>query len=260
LFFIGADSPVGNQLQKENLVVVVHGWLDKGNGDWPEDMAKQIAKRVDCNHWDCGYFDWSKGADKINPTDAAEYGRDVAGPQLAAKILDKFRNTEHIHLIAHSSGCWVISEAAKILAVQTDADLHLTFLDCYVPTGWDESLLGNFPKNGKATFWAEHYFTCDYTLGWTQRQLKYAHNVDITNLDAAIKDHKFPWRWYYATIAGKFPKDIFSDGKEFRCLVNGVIYGFDLSLEAAGQKGWQETIKLPSGNIAVEAPAVAKGQ
>jgi len=255
LFFIGADNSAVNQSQKENLVVVVHGWLDKGNGDWPEDMAKQIAQRVDCNQWDCGYFNWSKGAGTINPTDAAKYGRDIAGRKLADEILNRIVTIRHIHLIAHSSGCWVINEAARILAEKTDADLHLTFLDCYVPTGWDEDRLGNFPENGKAIYWTEQYFTRDYTFDWTQRQLKHAHNVDITNLDAAIKDHKFPWRWYYATITGHFPKSIFGDGEKYRRSVKGIEYGFALSKEAAGQQEWQKIIELPAGNTAEEVSA-----
>jgi hypothetical protein len=63
------------------LVVATHGWIEKGRGDWPEDMAVEICKRADANIWLCGYFDWSRGAKTINPTDAAKYARDVAGPK-----------------------------------------------------------------------------------------------------------------------------------------------------------------------------------
>ena len=67
----------------------------------------------------------------INPTDAAKHARDVGGPRLAAEIAELGGHLEHIHLIGHSSGCWAVSEAIKILAKNTEADLHLTLLHQY---------------------------------------------------------------------------------------------------------------------------------
>ena len=49
------------------------------------------------------------------------YARDTAGKMLAEQILKISKNPQHVHLIAHSSGCWAISEAAKIIAKKTNA-------------------------------------------------------------------------------------------------------------------------------------------
>ncbi len=248
LFFVRQDNFKPAQSSQYGLIVVVHGWIEKGGNDWPEDMAAKIAKRVDSDLWLCGYFDWPEGADRINPTDAAKFAKDTAGPKLADEIIQKFGNVRHIHLIGHSCGCWVINKAAEILAENTTADLHLTFLDAYIPMGWQESKLGDIKTAEGKSFWAEHYFTRDYTFGFTEVTLTNAYNVDITTLDSGIKDHKFPWRWYYATITGEYPKSIFSDGPQFEFIVDGIEYGFASSREASGEQAWQQSLTLPAGN------------
>jgi len=233
------------------VVVVTHGWIEKGRGDWPEDMAAAIAERTDPNIWLCGCFDWRKGARTINPADAAKYARDIAGPKLAEEILASGLDLEHIHLLGHSGGCWLVSEAAKILAEKTAAEIHLTFFDAYVPSGWQESSLGdvNVPVGGK--FWAEHYYTRDYTLGWTESDLTFAHNVDITDIDQNIKDHNFPWKWYYATITGAYPKGHFLNNNKLVLAADEVEYGFARSREASGSAAWQVSLQLEAANRAV---------
>ena len=252
LVFVGLDSVDARRPSAKSLVMITHGWIEKGKGDWPEDMAQAIQKRVDPNFWLCGYFDWSKGAGTINPTDAAEYGRDKAGEILAKKIISIDGDIKHIHLVGHSSGCWAISEAAKVVAQKTKADIHLTFLDAYVPMDWEESSLGDVNIPADANFWAEHYYTKDYTLGFTEKDLTYAHNVNVTEVDQFIKDHKFPWKWYYATITGKFPKWSLMDDKKLVVSANGIKYGFARSKEASKTEGWCESLKLKTGNKAVK--------
>ena len=219
------------------LVIVTHGWVEKGKGGWPEDMAVAIHKRVGSEKWVCGYFDWSQGAKTLNATKAAKYARDTAGPGLAEEIMKSCEDLRHIHLIAHSGGCWGISEAAKILARETTADIHLTFFDAYIPAFWKESSLGNIGVDDSIDFWVEHYYTRDYTLGWTQHDLTYAHNVDVTGIDKGIKDHNFPWQWYLGTI---------EDGND------DIEYGFSRSLEATDANGWRASKELPGGNEAVK--------
>jgi len=247
LFFVQSHNFKPEQSSQYGLIVVVHGWIEKGGNDWPEDMAAEIAKKVNSDLWLCGYFGWPEGADRINPTDAAKFARDTAGPRLADEIMQKFSDVRHIHLIGHSCGCWLINKAAKILAENTTADLHLTFLDAYVPMGWQQSRLGDIKTDG-GRCWAEHYFTRDYTIGFTEVTLTNAHNVDISALDSSIKDHKFPWRWYYATIAGEYPKSIFSDSPDYEFIVDGIEYGFARSREASGQQAWLQSLTLPAGN------------
>lgn len=234
------------------IVVVTHGWIKKGRGGWPEDMAVAISKSVGQDNWLCGYFDWSEGAKTFNATSAARYARDIAGPKLAKEIIELGDNFEHIHLIGHSSGCWAISEAAKILAQKTSADIHLTFFDAYVPAFWQESSLGDVQSAADANYWADHYYTRDYTLGWTQHNLSCAHNVDVTEIDQGIKDHNFPWKWYHATIIGKYPKGYLLDDRKLVRSAGGTEYGFARSREAAGPDSWRKTIKLPVGNSAIK--------
>jgi len=243
---------VNQPVSAKGIVVVTHGWIEKGSNDWPEDMAKAISQKTDSNDWLCGYFDWSKGAAAINPADAAKYAKDFAGVALAGQILLLDKQFEHIHLIGHSSGCWVISQAAKILAAQTSADIHLTFLDAFVPSGWQPQSLGDVNMPADSIFWADHYFTRDLTLGWTEHNLENAHNVDVTEIDQFLKDHKFPWKWYYATITGSFPKGSFLDDKKLVTQADGIQYGFSRSREFGGEKIWNENRLLKHSNDAVK--------
>ena len=239
LQLVGSEQSQTKQSAAKYLVVVTHGWIEKGKGGWPEDMAVAIAKQGGSEKWAGGYFDWSQGAKTLNATNAAKYARDIGGPRLAREIIRSCKHLRHIHLIAHSCGCWGISEAAKILAKETTADIHLTFFDAYIPAFWKESSLGNIGVDDSIDLWVDHYYTRDYTLGWTQQDLTYAHNVDVTGIDKGIKDHNFPWQWYLGTI-----EDVKGNGD--------ARYGFSHSREAADANGWQTSMKLPRGNKAVK--------
>lgn len=252
LIFVGGDRALPLQSAERSLVVVTHGWIEKGEGGWPEDMAAAIHERTEAGAWLCGYLDWSEGARTLNATSAAEYARDVAGPKLAEEIIKLGGNLRHIHLIGHSGGCWAVSEAAKILAEKTKADIHLTFLDAYVPAFWQESSLGDVAPAADVRFWADHYYTRDYTFGWTQQDLTHAHNVDVTDIDQGLKDHNFPWKWYYATISGKYPKGSSLNNRKLVRSAGGIEYGFAHSREAADADSWDRSLKLPIGNKAVK--------
>jgi len=243
LRFVDSNASRSHETGKSGLVVVTHGWIEKGSDAWPQEMASAISSRVDANSWRCAYFDWRDGAGTVNPTEAARYAREVAGPKLAAQILQAGDAWHHIHLLGHSAGCWLICEAAKILAAKTDADLHLTFFDAYVPPFWQAELLCEFAA-ADANCWVEQYYTRDLTLEWTQVDLPFAHNVDVTAVNGVVKDHNFPWQWYYATVVGQYRRgSILHSGRPAR-IADGVEYGFSRSREAAG---WQESLRLPAG-------------
>lgn len=71
--------------------------------------------------------------------------------------------------------------------------------------------------------------------------------MDITKIDPLIKDHEFPYRWYCATIAGKY-RDIDWEVKdEVLTDCNGITYGFARSAEA-GEENWKKTLTLKKGN------------
>ncbi|MBN1816299.1 MAG: alpha/beta hydrolase [Sedimentisphaerales bacterium] len=230
----------------DKVVVVTHGWIDKGADDWPMEMAKDLLRHTDPNEWTCCVFDWKRGAAVVNPVDAARYGRDIAGPKLAQAIGRLLPDVRHVHLIGHSAGAWTVSAAALELDKTTDATIHVTFLDAYVPSFWEESLLGR--SNGKA--FCEHYYTRDVTLKVTGADLSNAHNVDITAIDPWFKEHEFPYRWYHATITGRYEQRKIERRFEVITHAGGIEYGFSRSREK-GSDIWQKNLALPRGNKAV---------
>ena len=231
------------------ITIVTHGCIDKAKDDWSDDVANQIRQKTDPNQWICGFFDWRGGAAVINPIDAAKYAKFVGGPRLAKALLALRPNPDHVHLIAHSAGCWTINRAAQIIAKQTNAQIHLTFLDAYVPPSWDQAEFGKIDTQN--TIWAEHYYTKDLTLKSTHTDLSAAHNIDITDIDLLIKEHEFPYRWYYATVAGRYRKRDWEARDEVLTDYNGLDYGFARSAEA-GPKNWQKTLTLEKGNKALK--------
>jgi len=236
----------------DKLVVVTHGWLDKGQQDWPMEMADCIAAKTDPNEWMCAAYDWRGGSAVIASVQAALYSRDIAGPRLAAAILKLDRPFTHIHLVAHSAGAWTINSAARIIAeAKPDTTFHLTFLDAYVPQKWDPDILGRLfddDDKQKKQVWADHYYTKDITWKVTQSDLKYAHNVDLSPIDPLIKEHEFPYRWYIATITGHYERwDEKNQPVHTRC--GEVDYGFIRSLES-GTDNWNQSLALPIGNKA----------
>jgi pimeloyl-ACP methyl ester carboxylesterase len=237
----------------DKLVIVTHGWLDKGQDRWPNEMADAFCSRTDPNEWLCGWFDWKGGSAVISSVQAAEYARDVAGPRLAAAVIKLNRSWKHIHLVGHSAGSWTIQSAAERLARTFPTTVfHLTFLDAYVPARWDPDCLGRVycdsARQGTLC-WAEHYYTRDFTMKVTEHNLKWAHNVDITALDPFICEHEFPYRWYKATITGCYDR-----WDERKLLVHSLYgstdYGFSRSLESSAHN-WSRSRALPLNNPVV---------
>jgi hypothetical protein len=240
-------GPIEFPLSCDRLVVITHGWIDKGGHDWPEDTARQIARRTDPNEWICAFFDWEEGSTVLNPEDAAKYARDIAGPRLATAILSVAGRLKHVHLIGHSAGSWAVNSAAQILSEKISAEIHLSFLDAFIPAFWKESELGKLSGPG----WNDHYYTRDITFEVTQTDLTWAHNIDITSADPWFKEHEFPWRWYYATIAGRFEHSSFEKNTPVLKYDGDLEYGFARSLEA-GQSNWDQSLRLPKANKAVK--------
>jgi hypothetical protein len=240
---------------KLNLIVVTHGWYEKTT--WPKDLALAIKSKVNSKKWLCGWYDWRQQAKRLNPTDAAELGRDIVGPLLGKKIANLSENWGHIHLIGHSAGAWVISEAAKIIAKETNATIHLTFLDAYIPPFWHEKELGDFTDDPNVVYWADHYFTRDLTLRATERRLTHAYNINLTDVNPGFNDHEFPRYWYHATVIGRYGAGQRYEGKELFNTSEGVKYGFPRALEA-GQQNWQANTAIKHGNEPVKIKRAKK--
>ena len=170
---------------------------------------------------------------------------------LGQKIVELSKNWRHVHLIGHSSGAWLISEAAKIIAAQTEATIHLTFLDAYVPLLWKQSELGDFSSDPNTIYWADHYVIRDITLTVTGKTLTNAHNVDITVADPGIADHDFARHWYHATVTGRYENAWQYKGKTLLNQSDTTDYGFARSLEA-GDDNFNASTELEHGNKAVK--------
>lgn len=241
-------------IDANNLVVIVHGWIEQL--DWPEDLAKEIYRNVDSNDWTVAWYDWRAKAIKITPTLAAEYGRDNCGPDLAGKILNFNGNFKHIHLIGHSAGSWIITQAGKSFWDNTNANLHLTFLDAYIPYGWDVNDIGLTVSDPNKTYWSDHYYTKDITWFTTESILPNCHNIDLSEIDPGVNDHLLPAIWYHATIVDKYTLHWFYKHHELFSVANRVHYGFDLTLEA-GRDSWEKAQKLELGDkVKITRPQV----
>lgn len=231
----------GTICDEPNLVIVTHGWYERRA--WPGSMALAVARRVDRRQWQCGWYDWRLEARHLRPSQAATIGRDTAGPGLGEKIAGLSQDWRHVHLIGHSAGAWVVRAAAEIVASRTNAEIHITFLDAYVPDGWDEKALGRLAQEDPNRCWADHYFTRD-PFGLTENVLTGVHNVDITAVNPGIRGHLFPWHWYLATIAGRYTTDDRFANSPVFCRTEGTTYGFPRTREA-GLSQWKSSLALP---------------
>lgn len=171
-------------------------------------------------------------------------GRQIAG------LSPRWR---HVHLIGHSSGAWLVNEAAVAVASRTAASLHVTFLDAYVPDGWDPDLLGRVATDPREVFCADHYFTRDWVGDMTANVLARACDVDIPAVNPGFNGHKFPWYWYQATIAGGYdPNSRFADA-EVRCEASDLRFGYERSLEAGPAK-WKASLDLEASKEPIVLP------
>jgi hypothetical protein len=230
-----------------NLVIITHGWYERR--PWPGQMATAIAKRVDSRQWRCAWYDWRQEARHLRPSQSATLGRDMVGPRLGEEIVGLSPNWRHVHLIGHSAGAWVVNAAAETVTSRTNAEIHINFLDAYVPDGWDEKALGRLAQEDPNRCWADHYFTRD-VFNLTENVLTGVYNVDITAINPGIRGHLFPWHWYLATIKGRYTTDDrFADSPIF-CRAEGMAYGLPRSLEA-GSSQWRTSLALPPANTPV---------
>lgn len=253
---ISADMKIPSTADK--VLIVTHGWIDKGANDWPADIVHAISEKTDPNEWVCGIFDWKGGAAVVSPVDAAKYGRDIAGPRLVKALSTLPNRFEHVHLIGHSAGSWTVNSAMKLVAEKYPLkSLHVTFLDAYVPPFWKTGDLAKFQKETPKATYVEHYYTKDFTLEVTHADLPNALNVDITAIDPWFKEHEFPYRWYYASITGRFGR--FDEKKsDVVTSADGVEYGFKRSLQA-GQDRFAKSLKLDKENNPIKLRVKKKG-
>lgn len=249
------SSQLATPIKQTKLVVFTHGWFDMVG--WPKNVAASLHKKLPNDTWAVGWFDWRGDTTKVLPTEVAYHGKYKDGPFLGDELLRLTENYEHVHLIGHSCGSWVINETAKKIAKQTDANIHLTFLDAFVPILWDRKELGSIDVTDDAILWSDHYLNHDVdTLSQTELTLKNAHNVDITKADPDMPDHDFVWNWYWATIEETFEGNHEYPDATLYYTAGKIEYGYRRSLEAGIHDWSQNSTNFPHGNtpVMIDAP------
>ena len=224
------------------LVVVTHGW--KETSDWHKDLAMAVRDSVAGGPWICGWYDWRAQAKRSGLLETTRLASETYGPSLGRDVLAISKEWKQIHLIGNSSGCWLMSQAAKVITEQSKASVHLTFLDAYVP--WHQEELGCVACQPGTVCWADHYFSRDLSAPASQKPLPYALNIDLSEIDPRINSHEFPHIWYEATAVGRFTDRRYKD-KPLYNRVGEIEYGYARSLEA-GEVNWEYSLRLQGGN------------
>jgi hypothetical protein len=116
---------------------------------------------------------------------------------------------------------------------------------------WKKSDLSNVSQaDGTYTVWAEHYYSKDVTLNSTEDDLAGTWNVDLTAVDLGVAEHEFPYRWYYATVAGHYRSNDLERNQAVVSQMGDLQFGFARSLEAS-RLAWQKSLALKKGQDAV---------
>ncbi len=223
------NDPTVSNPAADHLVVLVHGAASTP-GAWAEDMAVDISNTFEAlpDQWDVWEYDWQQdAATPIPPNQRALVSAKGHGQHLAGEILDG--NYDYVHLVGHSLGGRVIQSASQVLAEAGGTDVHLTFLDAYTPSPvWVRTY-------GQDALYAEHYFSNETLVVFTNNAYPNAFNVDISALDtdpnraipssgacnpfspnfdrvacanANADNHEWPHEWYRQTITNPQPADL----------------------------------------------------
>ena len=174
-----------------NLRVLIHGSGDTAD-DWPQDL-KDVMIQVfpDGDTWDVWTYDWDEYAD--SKLSASKSGYEL-GEQMAYLLLDEPYEYEHIHLVAHSVGCFVTFGIAEHLFNQkSNITVHSTYLDPFTGHGMINWGFGerNF---GQYSHFSESYYNRDDSVPSTNGSLEFAHNFDVTALrPEQFSEDEFHW-------------------------------------------------------------------
>ncbi|MCI5108227.1 MAG: hypothetical protein MRY49_00050 [Candidatus Pacebacteria bacterium] len=216
----------------KGLLFITPGW----NGDvetWPKDLAEifknEFVARKVLENWDIIVFDWEDGAKGFEGDEGiieANILRFPGGkPSVACRWAERLgkeygklyarRSYVSAHLIAHSSGSWMINEIAREIN-SDECFVQTTFLDAYIPKGWEDRAdeLGDFSD------FSEHYRDGRYDgriieafgPGLIGPILKKCINFDVSPSDTEKRDpinaHYWPYIWYQNNLKGPYGASI----------------------------------------------------
>lgn len=242
--------------QRDNLILVTHGWKDDADG-WVTTLALQMAvKATEAGHgtWDVLTVDWRNYAagteDHFNwsPWAAAANAIDI-GESIGLWLDDRgFADHDNIHVLGHSAGSWLVDSLADYLKrTGSPAKVHVTLFDAFVPSNGPEFAGARTDEGekvalGDSATWAEQFVDAHF-LPYTSVTLPDAFNVDVTQLYTGpglpfgFEGHGWPIEWYLETVLS--PTDPENNK-----------YGFFLSAEYAGylhsheSDGWHRGLRV----------------
>lgn len=210
-----------------DLVLVTHGWNGSAQG-WPRTIQAAVGEtlssetagtnvQVSLLQWndrispvhaeiqassirvvEVVALDWTDAADTFLPTSAASNAATIGRRYVNFLVESDY---QHVHLIAHSAGSWMID--AMIEGIETNAPQTITqatFLDAFTPGNEAE-------RFGQHADWAEH-FVDDGVLFATNEYFDLAFNIDVSRFgpDTAedswslgVAGHAWPHQYYLET-------------------------------------------------------------
>ena len=175
----------------QNLLMIIHGSGDNAE-DWPEEMNTAMTRSLpNTDTWDIWTYDWEEYAE--SKLSASKSGYEL-GEQIAYRLLEDPYAYDHVHLIAHSVGCFVSYGIAEHLFRQESTiTVHSTHLDPFTGHGMVRWQFGerNF---GQYSDFSESYYNKDDSVPSTNGALQFAHNFDVTALrDTSYVEDDFHW-------------------------------------------------------------------
>ncbi|MBL91792.1 MAG: hypothetical protein CMH56_08295 [Myxococcales bacterium] len=186
----------------KNLLVVVHGSGDTPK-DWPNALRAAIEKEYgDGLDWDIWTYDWDVYA--ASRMTASGDGL-VVGQLLGEALLESPYDYQHLHLVAHSAGSYVIHALAQTVSTQkSDMTIHATYLDPFTANGFFDWSYGQ-REFGRHADYAENFMNVDDPVPSTNNLLEHAHNFDVTALRPDdydnTKTHWWPVDYYRESVA-----------------------------------------------------------
>lgn len=248
----GPITPIPPNPEKRNVVIVTHGINDRADGGWPQAAGMSISAQADST-WACDWYDWRDNAESpvpplIGNMALARY----EGQRLGEALLSGDRSWDHVHLIGHSLGAFVISSAARYIEEhKPGTNMHLTFLDPYILNHVTLMNDLDFVQSKAGQYWSDNYFVKDLTGAFTEGSSQYCHNVDLSNIMPNILwpfDYQHNWvhDWYQETIDA-WPGPGVPE------------YGYARSLEAS-LVSWNANLRgdYPLGNMSPVKPEKTK--
>ena len=122
---------------------------------------------------------------------------------MAQELLEPPYDYQHLHLIAHSVGGFVIHGLSGVLREESDIGMHSTYLDPFTGNGVLDWSYGE-RHFGRHEDFAEAYYNLDDPVPSTNGALEHAHNFDVTLSRPADYDadttHWWPTDYYISSV------------------------------------------------------------